>query len=54
MALAQAQKVEEVRVFEDQGGNCVWVYDRLNLNRGCRLQGGKLGAFEGLAFDLAV
>lgn len=45
VALAQAQEVEEVRVFEDLGGG-------ERLRRARYLQGGKFGSFEGLAFDL--
>ncbi len=54
VALAQAQEIEKVRVFEDQGGGGVGGNDRLSLNGGVGLQGCKLGALEGLAFDLVV
>lgn len=54
MALAQAQKVEEVRVFEDLGGVGIGGNDRLGLYGGVGLEGGKLGALKGFAFDLLV
>ena len=46
MALAQAQKVEEVRVFEDQGGIGVTGFDLLSPNGCGGLQGGKLCALD--------
>jgi hypothetical protein len=54
VALAQAQKVEEVRVFEDLGGVGVGGFDQFSLSGRVGLQGGKLGALEGLAFDLVA
>jgi hypothetical protein len=55
--LAQAQKVQEIRVFKDLSGagglNRGVGFDRLSVNGG-DLQGGKLGAFECFAFDLVV
>ena len=53
VALAQAQKVEEIRVFEDLGGAGAQGNDRLSVNGG-NLQGGKFGALEGFAFNLVV
>ena len=51
VALAQAQKVEEVRVFEDLDGVGVGGFDQFGLNGRVGLQGGKLGALKGLAVD---
>ena len=53
VALAQAQEVEEVRVFEDEGGGALG-FDKLSLNGGVGLQGCKLCALEGLAFNLVA
>ena len=52
MALAQAQKVEEIRVFEDLGGAGAQGNDRLSVNGCGGLQAGKLGALECFAFNL--
>ena len=52
VALAQAQKIEEVRVFEDLGGGGVGRFDKFSLNGRLGLQGGKLRALKGLAVNL--
>ena len=49
VALVQAQEVKEIRVFENEGGCGV---GKLSLSGGVGMQGGKLGALEGFAFDL--
>lgn len=54
VALVLAQKVEKVRVFEDLSGVGVGGLDQFSLNGRLGLQGGKLGALEGHAFDLVV
>ena len=58
MALAQAQKVEEIWVFEDLSRAAAQGFDRLSpngcgsLNGGGGLQAGEFGALEGFAFIL--